>query len=186
MPVDDILLDAEERMEKALQVFTDNLRGIRTGTASAGLVESVKVDYYGSSTPLKQLAQIAVPDPTMIVIKPYDPAALGDMEKAVQTSDIGINPQNDGKVLRLNVPPLSEERRQQLATRIKSMGEEARVAIRNIRRDANRHFDREQKDSIITEDDCRRGKDDIQDLTKQYEEQVSTTLDKKTADIMRV
>jgi ribosome recycling factor len=186
MPVDDILLDAEERMEKAVQVFSDSLRVIRTGTASAGLVENVRVDYYGSPTPLRQMAQIAIPDPTLIVIKPYDPSGLGDIEKALQASDIGINPQNDGKVIRLSIPGLSEERRRQLVTQIKGMAEDARVAVRNIRRDANRHLDREQKESEITEDDCRRGKDDVQELTDAYEKQIDELLEKKSADIMTV
>jgi ribosome recycling factor len=186
MPVDDILLDAEERMEKAVEVLQENLRGMRTGTASAGLVESVRVDYYGSATPLKQLAQIAVPDPQLIVIKPYDPSCLAEVEKAIQTSDIGINPQNDGKVIRLAVPPLSQERRQQLGARVKVLAEEARVAIRNIRRDANRRLDKEQKDSEITEDDCRRAKDEIQKLTGQYEDKVTEVLERKTQDIMKV
>jgi ribosome recycling factor len=186
MPVDDILLDADDRMEKAVQVFQDNLKGIRTGTASAGLVESVRVDYYGSPTPLRQLAQIAVPDPSSIVIKPYDPSSSGEIEKAIQTSDIGINPQNDGKVIRLAIPPLSEERRKQLVTRIKNLAEEARVSVRNIRRDANKSLDKEEKQSIITEDDCHSGKDQIQDLTKKAEEKVDELLERKTEDIMRV
>jgi ribosome recycling factor len=186
MPVDDILLDAEERMEKAVQVFSDSLRVIRTGTASAGLVENVRVDYYGSPTPLRQMAQIAIPDPTLIVIKPYDPSGLADIEKALQASDIGINPQNDGKVIRLSIPGLSEERRRQLVTQVKGMAEDARVAVRNIRRDANRHLDKEQKASDITEDDCRRGKDDVQELTDEYEKQIDDLLEKKSADIMTV
>ncbi len=186
MDIDEILLDAEARMEQAVQVFRDNLRGIRTGTASAGLVETVRVDYYGSPTPLKQLAQIAIPDPTLIVIKPYDPASLGDIERAIQKSDIGIHPQNDGKVIRLAVPPLSEERRRQLADRVKEMAEEARIAIRNIRRDANRAIDREEKESNVSEDDCRRAKDTVQDLTDQYEEEVDEELTRKTADIMEL
>lgn len=186
MPVDDVLLDAEERMEKAVQVFRDSLRGIRTGTASAGLVESVRVDYYGSPTPLRQLAQIAIPDPQLIVIKPYDPSSLPNIEKAIQTSDVGINPQNDGKIIRLAVPGLSQERREQLVTRIKAMAEEARVAVRNIRRDANRHLDKEEKDSAISEDDLRRAKDDVQELTDQYEGQVDEFLEKKTKDLMQL
>lgn len=186
MPVDDILLDTEERMEKALEVFRDNLRGIRTGTANAGLVENVRVDYYGSPTPLKQLAQIAVPDPSMIVIKPYDPSSIGEIEKAIQSSDIGIHPQNDGKVVRLSIPPLSEERRQQLVTRVKNLAEETRVAIRNVRRDANKQLEREEGESIITEDELHRAKDDVQELTGQYEDEVEETLEKKNEDIMRV
>ena len=186
MAVDDILLDAEDRMDKAVQVFSDNLRGIRTGTASAGLVESIRVDYYGSPTPLRQLAQIAVPDPTAIVIKPYDPSSTTEIAKAIQTSDIGINPQNDGKVIRLAVPGLSEERRRQVVTRVKTLAEDARVAVRNIRRDANKHLDQEQKSSEITEDDFRRGKDEVQKLTDEYEKKVSEILEKKTEDVMRV
>ena len=186
MPIDDVLLDAEERMEKAVDVFQDSLRGIRTGTASAGLVDSIRVDYYGSPTPLLQLAQIAVPDPQLIVIKPYDPSSLDAIERAIQTSDLGINPQTDGKVVRLAVPALSQERRQQLVTRIKTLAEEARVAIRNVRRDANRHLDREQKDSQISEDDCRRARDDVQELTDQYEGVVSDVLEKKTADLLKI
>jgi len=186
MPVDDILLDAEERMEKAADVFSDNVRGIRTGTASASLVESVRVDYYGSPTPLRQLAQIAVPDPTTIIIKPYDPSCAEQIARAIQTSDIGINPQNDGRVIRLTVPSLSEERRNQLVTRVKNLAEEARVAVRNIRRDANRSLDREQRASVITEDDCRHGKDEVQKLTGQYEEKIGDILAKKSEDIMRV
>lgn len=186
MPVDDVLLDAEDRMEKALAVFSDNLRGIRTGSASAGLVESIRVDYYGSPTPLKQLAQIAVPDPQLIVIKPYDPNSIGDVEKAIQVSDIGINPQTDGKVIRLSIPGLSQERREQLVMRVKNLAEEARVAVRNIRRDANRQLDKEQKQSAISEDDCRRAKDDVQELTDQYEGEVEEVLRKKSDEIMRV
>lgn len=186
MAIDDVLLDAEERMEKAVQVFADGLRVIRTGTASSGLVEGIRVDYYGSPTPLRQLAQIAIPDPQLIVIKPFDPSCLGDVEKAIQTSDIGIHPQNDGKVIRLAVPGLSQERREQLVTRTRQMAEEARVAVRNIRRDANRHLDKEEKDSSISEDECRRAKDDVQKLTDDYEKQVNELLEKKSKDLMEV
>jgi ribosome recycling factor len=186
MPIDDVLLDAEERMEMAVEVFRDNLRGIRTGTASAGLVDSIRVDYYGSPTPLRQLAQISVPDPQLIVIRPYDPSSLPNVEKAIQASDIGINPQSDGKVIRLAVPPLSQERRQQLAARVKALAEEARVAIRNVRRDANRSLDKEEKDSAISEDDCRRARDEVQELTKTYEEKVADVLEKKVQDISKV
>lgn len=186
MPVDDILLETEERMEKAVDVFSTALRGIRTGTASAGLVENVRVDYYGSATPLRQLAQIAIPDPQLIVIKPYDPTSLGAIEKAIQTSDIGIHPQNDGKVIRLNVPGLSQERRQQLVARVKTMAEEARVAVRNIRRDANRDLDKEEKDGTISEDDRDRAKEGVQELTDQYEGKIGELLERKTKDILEV
>ena len=186
MDVDDVILDADDRMEKAVGVFSDGLKVIRAGTASPGLVESIRVNYYGSQTPLKQLANIGVPDPQLIVIKPYDPSSLEEIVKAIQASDIGINPQSDGKIIRLQVPGLSEERRKQLAVRVKDMAEEARVAVRNIRRDANKHLDMLKKSSAIGEDDCEGAKEEIQDLTKKYEEQVDELLEKKTADIMRV
>lgn len=186
MDMDDILLDAEERMEKAVSVFTDELKGMRAGTANPGLVENVRVNYYGSETPLKQLANIGVPDPTLIVIKPYDPSSIEDVVKAIQKSDLGINPQSDGKVIRLVVPGLSEERRNQLVTRIKDMAEDARVAIRNIRRDANKQLDKLEKASEISEDDCERGKDHIQEITDEYSDEIDEMLEKKTEDIMKV
>lgn len=186
MSTDDILLDTEERMDKAVKVFADSLKGIRAGSASPGLVESIRVNYFGSQTPLRQLAQISVPDPQLIVIKPYDPSSMEEILKAVQSSDIGINPQSDGKVMRLVVPGLSEERRIQLATRIKDMAEDARVAIRNIRREGNKGLDKLKKASTISEDSCASGKDDVQELTTQYEEQVGELLEKKTTDIMKV
>jgi len=186
MDADDVILDADDRMEKAVGVFSDGLKVIRAGTANPGLVESIRVNYYGSQTPVKQLANIGVPDPQLIVIKPYDPSSLEEVVKAIQASDIGINPQSDGKVIRLQIPGLSEERRKQLAVRVKDMAEEARVAVRNIRRDANKHLDTLKKNSEIGEDDCDGAKEEIQDLTKKYEEQVDELLEKKTADIMRV
>lgn len=186
MPIDDILLDGEERMARAVQVFRDDLRGIRTGTASAGLVESIRVDYYGSPTPLMQLAGIAVPAPNLIVIKPYDPKVLDDIQKAIQKSDIGIHPQNDGKVIRLTIPSLTEERRTQLASRIKEMAEQARISIRNVRRDANRHLDREEKQSDISEDECHTAKEDVQELTGQYEDEVDELLKKKVTEVTSI
>ena len=183
---DDVLLDADDRMEKTVAVYADALKGIRAGTASPGLVESIRINYYGSQTPLKQLAQIGVPDPQLIVIKPYDPGVLDDIVKAIQTSDIGINPQSDGKVIRLTVPGLSAERRDQLASRVKDMAEDSRVSIRNIRRDANKALDKMEKSSTISEDDCKGAKEEIQEYTKKYEDQVGDMLDKKTADIMKV
>ena len=186
MSVDDVLLDTEERMDKTVSVLADSLKGIRAGTATPGLVESVRVSYYGSQTPLRQLAQISVPDPQLIVIKPYDPSSLGDVVKALQTSDIGINPQTDAKVIRLVVPGLSEERRVQLAGRVKDMAEYGRVAIRNIRRDANKALDRSKSDSEISEDDCEAGKEEVQKLTDEYEDRIGEMAEKKTADIMKI
>ena len=186
MDVDDILLDADDRMEKAVGVFADGLKGMRAGTASPGLVESIRVNYYGSPTPLKQIANIGVPDPQLIVIKPYDPSSLEEVMKAIQTSDIGINPQSDGKIVRLAVPGLSEERRKQLVVRVKDMAEEARVAIRNVRRDANKHLDSLEKNSSIGEDECEGAKEEVQEMTDKYEAQIAEMVEKKNADIMKV
>jgi len=186
MSADDILLDAEERMDKTVTVFADSLKGIRAGTANPGLVESIRVTYYGSQTPLRQLAQISVPDPQLIVIKPYDPSTIDEVIKAIQTSDIGINPQSDARVIRLVVPGLSEERRKQLAVRVKDMAEDARVAVRNIRRDANKALDKQEKDSEISEDECAAAKDEVQKLTGEHEDKIGDVAKQKTADILKI
>src|SRR6201998_2274571 len=153
MTSDEILLDTEERMEKALGVFRDELRGLRTGRASPALVDMLKVEYYGSPTPLRQLAQISTPDPQQIVIRPFDPGCVKDIEKAIRASDLGMSPNNDGKMIRLTVPTMSGEQRQKMVARIKKSAEEAKVALRNIRRDANKHFDVAEKDKTLTEDE---------------------------------
>ena len=183
MDYDSVLLDAEERMEKALGVLRDKYRGMRTGRATPGLVDEIRVDYYGSPTPMKQISNITAPEPDQLVIKPFDPSALGNIEKAILKSDIGIHPQNDGKILRLQIPPLSQERRRQLATWAKEVGEEARIAIRNIRRDANRQGDQLKKESSLSEDDLKSLKDEIQKLTKTFEEKVDGALGQKTKEL---
>src|SRR6266481_6313782 len=166
MTSDEILLDAEERMEKAVNVFRDELRGRRTGRATPALVDSLRVEYYGSPTPLKQMAQISTPDPQQIVIKPYDQSVLKEIEKAIRSSDLGMSPTNDGKLIRLSVPPMSGEQRKKMATRIKKSAEEAKVACRNIRRDANKNFDQSEKAKELTEDDRDKGKEEVQTLLK--------------------
>jgi ribosome recycling factor len=186
MPVDDLLLEAEEKMEKAVAHLHEEFRGVRTGRANSGLVDHIKVDYYGSPTPIKQLANIGTPEPQMIVVKPYDPGSLKEIEKAILASDLGITPSNDGKVIRLQIPPLSEERRRQILHHAKDTSEQARVAIRNIRRDANKTLDIEKKDGIVPEDDMFRGKDEIQKLTTDYEKKVEDLLQKKSDEIMQV
>src|SRR5437016_10393856 len=139
MTSDEILLDGEERMEKAVNVLKDELRGLRTGRATPALVDSIRVEYYGSPTPLKQLAQISTPDPQQIVIRPFDQNSLKDVEKAIRSSDLGMSPTNDGKMIRLTVPPMSGEQRQKMVARIKKSAEDAKVACRNVRPDANKH-----------------------------------------------
>lgn len=184
MDQDEILLDAEERMEKAVGYFKDQLTGIRTGRANPGLVDSIRVNYYGSPTPLKQIAQISVPEPQQIVIRPFDASVLGEIAKAIQSSDAGLAPNSDGRLIRLNVPPLSTERRREMATRIGKFAEEARVAIRNIRRDANKHSDQGEKDKLFSEDDATALKDQVQELTKRYEGQVNDLAKSKEQEIM--
>jgi ribosome recycling factor len=184
MTTDEILFDAEERMEKAVNVYRDELRGLRTGRATPALVDTLKVEYYGSPTPLRQLAQISTPDPQQIVIRPFDPGCLKDVEKAIRSSDLGLSPNNDGKMIRLTVPPMSGEQRQKMVGRIKKSGEEAKVAIRNIRRDANKHFDQAEKAKEMTEDERDKGKEQVQDLTKRYEDKVTEFSEKKSKEVL--
>src|SRR5262245_5516851 len=184
MTSDEILFDAEERMEKAAHVLQDSLRGLRTGRATPALVDSVRVEYYGSPTPIKQMANISAPEPSLIVIRPFDPTVLKDIEKAILASELGLTPMNDGKLIRLSIPPLSGERRKQLTGRVKDLAEEARVAIRNVRRDANKSADQSEKDKALTEDECAQTKEQVQELTKRFESKVNDLADKKSAEIM--
>jgi ribosome recycling factor len=186
MSIEEIALEAEDRMEKSVALLTDQLRGVRTGRANTGLVDSIRVDYYGSSTPLKQMANLSTPEPQQILIRPFDPSVIGDIVRAIQVSDLGLTPNSDGKVVRLNVPPLSVEQRKKLSNRVKDLAEEARVAIRNIRRDANKQAEVEQADKILTEDDLETCKEEIQSLTKKFEARVNELADKKSAEIMEV
>src|SRR5713226_8064370 len=180
MTNDEILFDAEERMEKAASVFREELRGLRTGRATPALVDSIRVEYYGSPTPLKQMAQISTPDPQQIVIRPFDQGILKDIEKAIRSSDLGMSPNNDGKMIRLVVPPMSGEQRQKMVTRIKKSAEEAKVACRNIRRDGNKHFDQAEKGKEMTEDERDAGKEEVQKLLKTYEEKITEMAEKKS------
>jgi ribosome recycling factor len=184
MTSEEILFDAEERMEKAVSVFRDELRGLRTGRATPALVDMIRVEYYGSPTPLKQMAQISTPDPQQILIKPYDQSCLKDVEKAIRSSDLGMSPNSDGKMIRLIVPPMSGEQRQKMVARIKKSSEEAKVACRNIRRDANKHFDQAEKEKELTEDERDKGKEQVQTLLKTYEEKVTELADKKSKEVM--
>ncbi len=173
MSADEILMDAEERMEKAISVLGDNLSGIRTGRATPGLVDSIKVEVYGSMQPLKQLASIGTPEPQQIVIRPYDAGTIKEIEKAIVAGDLGLNPQNDGRMIRLNVPPLSTEVRKKMVSRIKELSEDAKISIRNIRRDANKAADNAEKAKEVSEDDRDKIKEEIQELTKKFEAQAT-------------
>lgn len=184
MPVKEIVDECESKMKKAVEVLHNELKTVRTGRASTGLVENMKVDYYGTATPLKQMATLATPQPDMIVIKPFDPASAREIEKAIRSSDLSIAPVVDGKLIRLNIPPLSEERRRQLAAQAKQTGEQTKVSIRNIRREANKQLEKEQKDKLITEDDLEKGKKQIDDVTKEYTEKVDSIIKDKSDEIM--
>jgi ribosome recycling factor len=184
MSTDEILFDAEERMEKAADVFKDQLRGLRTGRATPALVDNLRVEYYGSPTPLKTLAQINCPDPQSIVIRPFDASCLKDIEKAIRSSNLGMAPNNDGKMIRLTVPSMSGDQRKKMVAEIKKHSEDAKVACRNIRRDANKNFDQAEKDKELTEDERDDGKEKVQNLLKSFEGKVDEMADKKSKEIM--
>ncbi len=184
MSVEDILLDAEERMDKALNHLKSNLAGIRTGRAAPGLLDSVRVTVYGSQTPLKQLASVGAPEPQQLVIRPFDQSTIKDIEKAIVASELGLNPQNDGRIIRINIPPLSTDTRKKLVGRIKELSEEAKISIRNVRRDANKAIETSEKDKTISEDDRDKAKDDVQELTKKFEESVSELAKTRESDVM--
>jgi ribosome recycling factor len=179
--INEVLTDAESRMAKAVDALQRDLATVRTGRATPTLLDRVVVDYYGAPTPINQMANVSVPEPRLLVIQPWDKGTIGSIEKAIQKSDVGINPMNDGKVIRLQIPPLSQERRKQLAARAKEISEEARISIRNIRRDANKEADGISK--TMSEDDLKRLKDEIQNLTKAYEGKVDGALEAKTQEL---
>ncbi len=186
MPYEDILLEAEERMEKSLHFLREEYRKVRTGRASTGLVENIKADYYDTPTPIKQLATIGVPEPRLIVIKPFDPAALHAIEKSILKSDIGITPSSDGKLIRLAVPPLSEERRKQFVAQTKEMAEQAKIAIRNERSAAIKTAEKEQKTGDMSEDDLEEFKKDAQKTTNEYTDKVDSLCNAKAEELMEV
>ncbi|HMP78632.1 MAG TPA: ribosome recycling factor [Pirellulaceae bacterium] len=184
MTGDEILLDCEDRMEKAIEILKKNLAGIRTGRAHPGLVDSLRVDVYGSPTPIKQIASVGAPEPNQIVIRPYDPSTIKDIEKAIVASDLGFNPQNDGRLVRINIPALSTEVRKKMVSRIKELAEEAKVSIRNVRRDGNKAADQSEKDKVCSEDERDQVKEEVQELTKKYEDKVSELAKSREAEVM--
>lgn len=176
----------EERMEKSINVFAENLAAVRAGRANPAILNKVKVDYYGVETPISQVAGISVPEARLIVIQPWDASILKEIERAILASDIGINPNNDGKVIRLSFPELNEERRKELVKDIKKMAEEAKVAIRSVRRDGIDEFKKQQKDALITEDDLRTAEEDIQKITDKKIEEIDNITANKEKEIMSV
>lgn len=184
MPTKAIVSDTETKMKKAVEVLHDELKTVRSGRASTGLVDNIKADFYGTPTPLKQMATLATPQIDMIVIKPFDPGSIKEIEKAIKASDLSIAPVVDGKIIRLNIPPLSEERRKQLVQQAKQTGEQSKVSVRNIRRDAIKTLEKQEKDKVITEDDLEKGKKQVDDITKQYTDKIDELIKSKSDEIM--
>lgn len=182
----DLLVQAEQRMQGTIRSLEEEMSGIRTGRASPGLVEHLSVEYYGTPTPLLQLAAIGAPEPQLITIRPYDPSSLNTIEKAILSSDLGLTPSNDGKLIRLSIPPLTEERRQDLVKIVSKRLEEAKVSIRNIRRDALEDMRKLEKDKQVSEDDFFAAKDDLQKLTDHYTEEIESVGTRKEQEIMEV
>lgn len=178
--------DLEERMLKSISVYQENLSEVRAGRANPAILNKITVDYYGVATPVNQVAGISVPEARMIVIQPWDASILKEIEKAILASDIGLNPNNDGKVIRLNFPELTEERRKELVKDIRKMAEDAKVSIRSIRRDGMEDLKTKQKNSEITEDDKARGEENIQKLTDKYVAEIDKILENKEKEIMSI
>jgi len=184
--IKDILKDAENRMHSAIQALEDDLAGIRTGRASPALVERLQIEYFGSPTPLIQLATISVPEPRALLIRPFDPSSLKAIERAILASDLGLTPNNDGKSIRLNLPPLTEERRRELVKVVHNRLEEARVAIRNVRRDLKKDLEDFEKEKLISEDERKRGEDELQKVTDRFIQEVEKVGQRKEQEVMEI
>ncbi len=179
-------MDAEDRMKSTVTVLDEDLKAMRTGRASGALVEKLQVEYYGVATPLMQLASISVPEPQTIAIRPYDKSTLKAIERAIQASELGLTPNNDGQIVRLNIPPLTQERRNDLQKLVQRRVEEARVSVRNIRRSAIEDVREFEKEKMVSEDESKRGQDNVQKLTDKYIEEIESTGKRKEAEIMEV
>jgi ribosome recycling factor len=186
MDPDTILLETEESMTKAMDHLKRELKGFRTGRASPAILEMVRVEYYGSQSDLKSIASISVPEPTQLLIKPFDATTVGEIKKAIEASGLGLNPMTEGKQLRVNIPPLSGERRKQLSALCKKHAEETKVSLRNARRDANKHTDQLKAAGHVAEDEIETLKTEIQDLLKKYETEVDTLVAAKQKEIETV
>ncbi len=184
--ISDTINDARAHMDKSYQALLHEFSTVRTGRASASLLDKIQVDAYGSSMPLNQVANVKVPEPQTLIIEPWDKSVMGAIEKAIQSSDLGLNPSNDGQVIRVPFPPLTEERRRELAKLCKGYAEEARVAVRNIRRDANHKLDKLAKDGEVSEDDVRRAEAEVQKATDAHIKEIDEALKRKESEIMEV
>jgi ribosome recycling factor len=184
--IDEALLEGEEKMQKAVEVAKDDLATVRTGRANPAMFSGIVVDYYGSPTPLNQLASVSVPEARLVVIKPYDASQLGAMEKAIRDSDLGVNPSNDGKLIRVSIPQMTEERRKEMVKLAKAKGEEGRVTIRGIRRKVKEEIDRVVKEGEAGEDEGTRGEKELENLTHRYVAQVDELVKHKEAELLEV
>ena len=184
--MDDVKKRTEEKMKKTVSALDSEFKTVRTGRASSALFERIRVDYYGQKSPLSQVATISIPEARLVIIQPWDRSLLAEIEKAIQKSELSVNPNNDGKVIRINIPPLTEERRKELVKVAKNMAEQSRIGIRNARRDANEEYKELQKKSEISEDQAKRATDDVQKLTDDYIEKVNELLESKEKEIMEV
>jgi ribosome recycling factor len=182
--IGDLLREAEQKMEQAVEHVGNEFSTVRTGRANPQLLHRISVEYYGAMTPMIQLASISVPEPRMLVVQPFDKTAIGNIEKAIQQSDLGLNPANDGNVIRISFPPLTEERRKELVKLVKHMAEEGKVAVRNIRRHAK--TDMEALHGEISDDDIRRGEDDLQRLTDRFTERIDELLANKEDELLEI
>ncbi|HEX8089507.1 MAG TPA: ribosome recycling factor [Blastocatellia bacterium] len=186
MEIKDIINDARKRMDRAVEDSRKKLSTVRTGRASVSLLDNVTVEYYGTQMPLNQVATIHAPEATLITVQPFDPTQLGSLEKAIRASDLGLNPSNDGKLIRVPIPPLTEERRRQMVKVVHEVAEEHRTAIRNVRRDANDHLKKMLKDKAISEDSEKDGLDQIQKLTDQHIDKINEVAEHKEKEVMTV
>ena len=184
--IDDLMEELRGRMAKSVDALHEELLGIRTGRASPALVERLPVEYYGTLTPLNQMASIAVPEPRLLVIRPWDASALNDIERAIQKSDLGLTPMNDGKLIRLNIPRLTEERRRELVKLVARRVEDGRVAVRNLRRDALKDMQEFEKEKMISEDEFFRAKDEVQELTDQFIARIDEIGKRKEEEVMEI
>jgi ribosome recycling factor len=186
MAIKELVADAKQRMDASLETVRKELATMRTGRASLSMLDGIKVDYYGTPTPLNQVGSLSIPDPTLITVQPWDPSNLGAIEKAIRTSDLDLNPQNDGKVIRIPIPSLTEERRKTLVKHAHKHAEEGRVAIRNVRRDVNEHLKKLLKEKACSEDDAKHAMAEVQKITDSHTERIGELLKKKEAEIMEV
>ena len=186
MEIKDIINDARKRMDSAVEDSRKKLASVRTGRATVSLLDSVQVEYYGTQMPLNQVATIHAPEPTMLTVQPFDPTQLGSIEKAIRASELGLNPSNDGKLIRVPIPPLTEERRRQMVKVVHEIAEEHRTAVRNIRRDANDHLKKMLKDKTISEDNEKDALDQVQKLTDQHIAKINEVSENKEKEVMTV